>query len=360
MADEIDPESKTEEASPKRREDARRQGQIPFSSELVGATTLLAGVVGLANFGAPLGAAMLGIFRHDLPRIVHAEFETADVQFLFTRTTITILVALLPILGAMVAGGFAASVIQAGFQITPERLEWKLDRLNPVTGFSRLVSFSSAMKGFLAVLKVVAVATVAYVVVTGRASVISGLSRDRVDGAAFSAWVVITRLAIALAAAAFVISLIDTIYQRRKFEIELRMSKQEVKEELKESEGDPLLKGRMRQLARERARRKMLAEVPKATVVITNPTHYAVALRYEAETDLAPVLVAKGTGAVAETIMRLARAHGIPLVERPPLARALHAGVREGQPIPAVLFRAVAELIAFVYRLRGITNSVPR
>jgi flagellar biosynthesis protein FlhB len=360
VADDIDPESKTEDASPKRREDARRQGQIPFSSELVGATTLLAGVVALANFGAPLGGAMLGIFRDDLPRIAHGQFTAADVQTLFTRIVVAVLVALLPVLGAMVAGGVAASVVQAGFQITPERLEWKLDRLDPVAGFGRLFSFGSVMKGLLAVMKVVAVAAVAYVIVTGRAGVIAGLARDTVGGAAFASWTVVTKLAVALAAAAFLISLVDTVYQRRKFENSLRMTKQEVKEELKESEGDPQLKARMRQLARERAKRKMLAEVPKATVVITNPTHYAVALRYNAATDLAPVLVAKGTGAVAETIMRLARTHGVPLVERPPLARALHAGVREGQPIPAVLFRAVAELIAFVYRLRGLANSAPR
>ena len=360
MADDIDPESKTEDASPKRREDARRRGQIPFSSELVGATTLLAGVVALANFGAPLGGTIVGIFRDDFPQAFHSEFSPADVQDLLTRTVVSVLAALLPILGSMVAGGVAASVVQAGFQITPERLEWKLDRLDPVAGFGRLFSFSSVMKGLLAVLKVFAVAIVAYVVVTGRAGVITGLARDTVEGAALSAWTVITKLAVTLAAAAFLISLIDTIYQRRKFEMALRMTKQEVKDELKESEGDPQLKGRMRQIARERAKRKMLAEVPKATVVITNPTHYAVALRYNPATDLAPVLVAKGTGAVAESILKLARIHGVPLVERPPLARAIYAGVREGQPIPAVLFRAVAELIAFVYRLRGLTNSAPR
>lgn len=360
MAEDVDPESKTEDASPKRRDDARRQGQVPFSAELVGATVLLAGIVALANRGKPLGLAMLAIFRDDLPKAFHGDFSALDAQILLTRTTVTVLAALAPILGVMVAAGIAAGVVQAGFQITPERLEWKLDRLDPTAGFGRLFSFASVVKGFLGILKVIAVAVVAYVVIAGRAGLVTGMSRDSLGGATVTAWGLVGRLAVALAAAAFLISLIDYVYQRRRFETSLRMTKQEVKEELKESEGDPQQKGRMRQIARERAKRKMLAEVPKATVVITNPTHYAVALRYNGGLDLAPVLVAKGTGAVAEKILNLARASGVPVVERPPLARLLYKSVREGQPIPALMFRAVAELIAFVYRLRGAPLSAPR
>ncbi len=353
MAEDVDPESKTEEASPKRREDARKQGQIPFSAELVGAVVLLASVLALANLGKPLGEAMLNVFRHDLPKAFRGDFTALDAQVLFARTAITVLTALLPILGVMLAAGVAAAVAQAGFQITPERLELKFDRLDPTSGFGRLFSFASVVKGLLAILKVTAVAVVAYVVIDGRYGLITGLGRDRVPGAAVTAWSIVTRLAVYLAAAAVLIALIDYVYQRQRFETQLRMTKQEVKEELKESEGDPQLKARMRQVARERARRKMLQAVPKATVVITNPTHYAVALRYEAATDAAPVVVAKGAGAFAERIMALARTSGVPVLERPPLARALFKGVREGQPIPAVLFRAVAELIALVYRLRA-------
>lgn len=360
MAENADPESKTEDASPKRREDARRQGQIPFSAEFVGAAVLLAGVVALANFGKPLGETMLGIFRDDIPKAFRGEFTTLDAERLLTRTTITVLVALMPVFGIMVATGIAASVIQVGFQITPERLEWKLDRLDPTAGFGRLFSLGSAVKGLLGVLKVLAVASVAYLVVSGRVGLLMGLSRGNLGSATVTAWGLVARLAITLAAAALLIALIDYVYQRRRFENSLRMTKQEVKEELKESEGDPQLKARIRQIARERAKRKMLAEVPKATVVITNPTHYAVALRYNSGTDLAPVLVAKGAGPIAETILKLARSSGVPVVERPPLARTLYKTVREGQPIPAVLFRAVAELIAFVYRLRGGSVSAPR
>lgn len=354
MAEDTDPESKTEDASPKRREDARRQGQIPFSTELVGAAVLLAGVLGLASYGKPLGEAMLGVFRHDIPRAFRGDFTPLDAQMLIARLAFVALTALAPLMGILLAAGIASSVAQAGFQITPERLEWKLDRLDPTQGFGRLFSMASLVKGGLGILKVLAVAGVAYFVIDGRIGVIVGLSRDRVGGAVFSAWSLVTRLTIYLAAAAVVISFIDYFYQRRRFENQLRMTKQEVKEELKESDGNPEVKGRMRQMARERAKRKMLKEVPKATVVITNPTHYAVALRYDGTKDAAPVLVAKGAGAFAKRIMQLARENGVPVLERPPLARALYKSVKEGQPIPALLFRAVAELIALVYRLRGV------
>ncbi|QEL13318.1 flagellar biosynthesis protein FlhB [Limnoglobus roseus] len=353
MAEDTDPESKTEDASPKRREDARKQGQIPFSAELVGAAVLLAGIIALSSFGKPLGEAMLGVFRHDIPQAFRGDLTAVDVQMLIARLTLVALSALLPILGILLAAGVATSVVQAGFQITPERLEWKFDRLNPVSGFGRLFSFASVVKGGLGILKVLAVGGVAYFIVVSRVGVITSLGHGTVGGAVVASWGLVTRLALYLAAAAVLISIIDYVYQRRRFETQLRMTKQEVKEEAKESDGDPQLKARMRQIGRERAKRKMLSEVPKATVVITNPTHYAVALRYDTTRDAAPVLVAKGAGAFAERIRQLARESGVPVMERPPLARALYKSVKEGQPIPALLFRAVAELIALVYRLRG-------
>jgi flagellar biosynthetic protein FlhB len=167
------------------------------------------------------------------------------------------------------------------------------------------------------------------------------------------AWDLVLRLGLYLVGAMALIAAVDYFYQRRRFEISLRMTKQEVKDELKQDEGDPQQKARMRQIARERMKRKMLQSVPKATVVITNPTHYAVALRYNPG-DPAPVVVAKGAGVFALKIRDLARTHGVPIVERPALARGIYAAVKEGQPIPAVLFRAVAEVLAFIFRLRGV------
>jgi flagellar biosynthesis protein FlhB len=353
VADEVDQESKTEDPTPRRREEARRQGQVPFSAELVGSLVVLAGVIGLTNFGPDVWSAMLNVFRHDLPRAFQPEFDTTAAAEIVARTTGRLLAALLPFFGALLAVGIVVSVAQVGFQINTEKLSPDFDKLNPANGVTRLFSTSALVKGLLTLLKVGALALVAYIVLEGRAGIITSLSRDRLAGAAPAAWAVVMRLALYLTAAVALVAVLDYFYQRYRFEQSLRMTKEEVKRELKEEDGDPQIKARMRQLARERAKRKMLTEVPKATVVVTNPTHYAVALRYDPTRDDAPVVVAKGAGAFAKRIADVARKNGVVVVERPPLARALHAGVKEGKPIPGPLFRAVAEVLAFVYRLRG-------
>jgi flagellar biosynthetic protein FlhB len=353
VADEADNESKTEDPTPRRREEARRQGQVPFSAELVGSVVLLAGVIGITNLGPAIGTAMSDVFRHDLPRLFHAEFGTEDARILIGRVAARMLLAMAPLFGVLMAVGIAASLAQVGFQINTEKLEPKFDKLNPATGWQRLFSMAAVVRGLLTVLKVVALAVVAYVVLEPRAGVVTTISRDRLAGAVPAAWALVLRLAVYLSAAVALVAVIDYVYQRRKFEQSLRMTKQELKEEMKQEEGDPMIKGRIRQLQRERSRRKMLSEVPKATVVVTNPTHYAVALRYDAGRDAAPVVVARGTGPFAKRIAELARDNGVTVVERPTLARALYSGVKEGQPIPGPLFRAVAEVLAFVYRLRG-------
>lgn len=353
MAEDVDPESKTEDPSPRRREEARKQGQIPFSAELVGAAVLLAAVVGLIYFGGDIGRTMLDVVRTDLRQLGHAELTPLGAQELIGRVTVRALAALAPLFGALLAAGMAASVLQVGLQFTPEKLELKPDRLNPAEGAKRLFSTAALVKGGLGLLKVAAIGGVAYWVLEGRSGAILALGRQQLGGSVVVAWDLVLRLGLYLVGAMALIAAVDYFYQRRRFEVGLRMTKQEVKDELKQEEGDPQLKARIRQLARERMKRRMLQSVPKATVVITNPTHYAVALRYDAG-DPAPVVVAKGAGVFARRIRELARKHGVPLVERPVLARGLYAGVKEGQPIPGVLFHAVAEVLAFIYRLRGV------
>jgi flagellar biosynthetic protein FlhB len=357
MADETDPESKTEDPTPRRREEARKQGQVPFSNELVGAAVTLAGIVGLDAFGRAIGDTMLDVFRTDLPQLFRAELTPSAAQQLIGGAMLTLLLALAPLFALMVAVGVAASAIQAGFQITPERLELKFEKLNPATGFGRLFSLAAVVKGLLAVLKVAAIATVAYLIVEGRAGVIGTLDRNNLGGAVAASWALIIRLGLYLTAAVAVVAALDYVYQRRRFEKGLMMTKEELKREIKQDDGDPQMKHRMRQMSRERMRRqKMLAEVPTATVVVTNPTEYAVALRYVAGRDLAPTVVARGKGALAVRVVAAAREAEVPVLERPPLARALYAGVRDGQAVPQELFAAVAEVIAFLYKLKGITR----
>jgi flagellar biosynthetic protein FlhB len=327
VAEDVDREAKTEDPTPRRREEARRQGRVPFSAELVGSLVTLAGVLGLVYFGSELWGVMLNVFRHDLPRAFRPDLDAAAAADLFARAAARLLSALLPMFGAVIAVAVAASVAQVGFQINTEKLAPDFDKLNPANGVSRLFSVAALVRGGLTLLKVAALGVVAYLVLRGRGGVVLALHRDRLAGAAPAVWAVVMRLAQYLAGAVALIAVLDYLYQRYQFEQALRMTKEEVKRELKEEDGDPQIKARIRQLARERSRRKMLSAVPTATVVVTNPTHYAVALRY--------------------------RRSGVTVLERPPLARALY-GVKEGQPIPAALFRAVAEVLAFVYRLRGL------
>lgn len=353
MAEEVDEESKTEDPTPRRREEARRQGQVPFSAELVGSLVVLAGVIGLMNIGPDVWAAMINVFRNDLTRAFHADFDSAAAAELIARTASRLLAALLPLFGILLAVGIASSVAQVGFQINTEKLSPDLNKLNPASGAKRLFSVGALVKGGLTILKLIALAVVAYVVLEPRGGVITTFSRDRLAGAAPALWEIVMKLALYLTGAVALVAVLDYFYQRYKFEQSLRMTKEELKRELKEEDGDPQIKARMRQLARERSRRKMLNEVPKATVVVTNPTHYAVALRYDAGRDDAPVVVARGAGAFAKRIVAEARKSGVVVIERPTLARAIYGSVKEGSAIPGPLFKAVAELLAFVYKLRG-------
>lgn len=352
MAEEVDDESKTEDPTPRRREEARRQGQVPYSAELVGSLVLVGGVLALRYIGPNIWDTFIGVFRYDLPRVFRSDFGPAEAVELMARTGLRALGALLPFFGLLLAIGVGASVAQVGFQLNTEKLEPNFDKLNPANGLGRLFSGAAVVRGLLTVAKVLALAVVAYVVLDGRGGLIASLGTGRLAGAAPVAWALVNRLALYLSGAVALVAIFDYAYQRHRFEMSLRMTKEELKQELKQEEGDPLIKARIRQIARERTKRKMLTEVPKATVVVTNPTHYAVALRYNADRDSAPVVVAKGKGPLAKRIARLARDSGVPVVERPPLARALHA-LREGQPIPGALFRAVAEVLAFVMKLRA-------
>lgn len=353
MSDEPDDESKTEDPTPRRREEARKAGQVPFSAELVGALVLLSGIVGFGWFGESIGSALSGAFRHDLRRSVVTELPREEAEWMMRYGFLRMIAVLLPLFGVALVVGVTASVAQVGFQINTEKLGADFEKLNPAKGFQRLFSLGALVKGGLTIMKIVALALISYWIIEQRGGLVANLSRQKLVGATVTAWALVLRLATYLAAAIAGIALIDYLYQRNKFEKSLRMTKQELKEELKQEDGDPHIKGRFRQIARDRATRKMLREIPKATVVVTNPTHYSVALRYDSERDAAPVVVAKAVGATALRIRKLARDAGVPIVERPPLARALYAGVKEGKQVPTALFRAVAEVLAFVYRMRG-------
>jgi flagellar biosynthetic protein FlhB len=346
-------QDRTEPASPRRREELRKQGQVAFSPDLGGGLLLLAAVVMLLVLGPDMMGMIRDTIRSELSHCYHPELGTGEAEQLLSGAFVHYVRIVGLFFGALLVVAFFAGVVQVGFHITPERLELNFDKINPVTGLGKLFSLAALVKGFFAILKIVALSILVYLVVRSRSWVFPVLSKGGVGHAAAQGWTITIRLALYLAAAFALLGIADFVYQKMRFEKSIRMTKQELKEELKREEGDPQLKVRRRQLHRENLRRKMLAEVPKATVVITNPTHVAIAVYYERGKVPAPRVLAKGVGVLAKRIVELARNHAVPVVERAPLARALYRAVDIEREIPPQLFQAVAEVLVFIYRLRN-------
>lgn len=349
-------QTRTEQPTPRRREEARAEGQVAFSGDLSTGLMLFCGVAALAIVGPAIAMGLYQATRSDLLHAVGADLDPLQAQHLFMGIWRRGLGMIGFFLAALVAAGLAIPMLQVGFQITPGMLGWRLDRLSPAKGWQRLLSAAAAVKGLAAVLKVAAIAGVAWWMLRGRGPEIVGLGEAPIVGAASQGWRLVIQLGLAIAGALVVIGLADYAFQRWRFEQSLRMTRQELKEELKREEGDPLVKARIRKLQREAAKKRMMQDVPTATVVLTNPTHLAVALRYEAGAMAAPRVVAKGAGFIAQRIAELARQHGVPVLERKPLAQALFKAVHVGQEIPAALYMVVAEVLAHVYRLRGMVR----
>lgn len=351
MAEERDDADRTEEPSQRRLEQARERGQVASSREpghvlLLGCGLLLTLWAGpwsaerlarslravLAAAGAPPGSAVAG---------------SMDLVAALGDALVVPLLWLLALFAAALAGPF----LQGSVVWSTQPLAPKLERISPVAGLRRLVSLSTLVELAKGLLKLAIVTTAALVVLRALAPEL-GVLVELAPAALLERLVEAAgRLLGVVLAALLVLAAVDVLWQRLQHHRQLRMTRQEVKEELKESEGDPIVKQKLRQLRLERARRRMMAEVPKATVVVTNPTHYAVALRYDSATMAAPKLVAKGVDTLALAIRDLARRHGVPVVENPPLARALYAALEPGDTITPAHYQAVAELVAYVYRI---------
>jgi len=352
MAEEFN-QSRTEAPTQRRREEARQQGQVAVSRELSSGLLLLAGAGALWLGGAALAGGLLNALRLDLLGIHHSDFspeQTRDVfAVMFQRAAG--LVGF--IVGFLLVVGVAVSALQSGVQFFPELALPRWERLSWANGWSRMVSLASGVRGLAAILKLGAVAGLTYWVLRGRLPQISSLCECPLTSVAVQAWNLVLHLALAIAAALVVVGLLDYLFQRWRHEQSIMMSRQELKDEVKREEGDPMLRARVRKLQREMNRRRMLEDVPRATVVITNPTHLAIAIRYERGTMPAPKVVAKGAGFLAQRIAERARRHAVPVVERQAVARALYKAVNVGQEIPTALYHAVAEVLAYVYKLRG-------
>jgi flagellar biosynthetic protein FlhB len=351
MAEESDLE-KTEPASPRRLEQAREEGQVPQSRELSGFLVLIAGTGGLWLAGAWLGGRIGGAVSRGLTFDRAAAFDAALLPVLFMEQAGAALAAIGPLLLILVLAALAGPLLLGGFNFSSRALAPDWTRLDPVKGFGRMFSLHSIGELVKGILKATLVGgVVAWVVLREQDQVFALIGQPVESGLrALGATLLLSTLII-VASMAFIVAL-DVPFQLWQYQRRLRMSKEEVRKEMKETEGDPQLKARIRSQQREMARRRMMAAVPTAQVVVTNPTHFAVALAYD-ESMPAPRVVAKGRGAIAQKIREVARQHGVPLLEAPPLARALYAHTELDQTIPPALFRAVAEVMAYVYQLNA-------
>lgn len=355
MADERD-EERTEPATPRRREEARGRGQVARSADLSSAVILLAAVLALQFLGRPLTGGIFASAVAVLEGLAVVDGDPAALLGHFGGAFGAVLLGFLPFVGIVLAAAIAANLAQVGFLFTSSPLAPDLDRLNPVAGLGRLFSLRGLVRLVAGLLKLAAVGVVVFWTLWAervRLVELSGRGFEQIAGIAVDLMLTLSlRAALALLA----IALLDYAFQKWQHERDLRMSKQEVREELRRYEGDPRIRERRRALQQQLALQRMMLGVPRATVVITNPTHLAVAIRYEKSMD-APLVVAKGAEQLARRIRETALDHGIPIVERKDLARALYRSAEVGQSIPPDLYQAVAEILAYVYRLKGFATA---
>ncbi len=357
MADDSDLE-RTEPASSRRLEQARAEGNVPRSREFATLAVLLASVGVIAFLGLFMFRGLRRVMQNTLT------FGTADVATpsMMGRNLMDAgmdgILLYLPMAGTVVFAAVAANVLISGWVLSSKVLEFNLTKLNPITGLGRLFSWNSVVELVKALMKGGLIAGVAGWMIWHQRDEILTLSVEPLD-AAMAHFGQITLVTFLAAASAFgVIVLFDVPFQLWQYHRNLRMTKEEIRQESKEMEGDPQIKARIRSLQREAARRRMMQAVPKADVVVTNPMHFAVALKYEEGRMAAPLVVAKGSQLVAERIKELARENRVPIVEAPPLARALHRHAEVGEVIPGALFTAVAQVLAYVYQLNKSMNPV--
>lgn len=346
---------RTEKATPKRREEARKKGRVARSREIPSAMVLLAGLSALSFSGTFMFHHLRSFMAQSLSRIGTKGLDGALVQSLGYEFVGSLLFILAPVLAAVTAVSLLSNYIQVGNLFAVELVKPDLARINPAKGLGRLFSRQSLVEFLKSIFKIAIVGLVVYSTLRSEVARILLLTGEDAGGLLHFISSVSFSIFLKAALAILLLAGLDYAFQRWSYEKELRMTKQEMKEEFKQVEGDPLIKSRIRSIQKELARRRMMAEVPKADVVITNPIHLAVALSYRSKEMEAPQVVAKGAGFVAERIKEVARSHEIPLVENKPLAQVLFKTVQIGQTIPVALYQAVADVLAYVYRLKGKT-----
>ena len=344
---------KTEKATPKKRQDSRKKGQVAKSQDINTAINMIAVFAVLALMGSYMYEQIIGLMIDFFQNRMLEEITAGNIEVMLLDILKMMGLTLAPVLAIAVVAGVLSNVMQVGFMFSPESIQFKLDKLDPIKGAKRIFSIRALVELLKSILKISIVGFVAFYVLFKRMDEIMVLTQISVSEAMVVLVDISLKVGLYAAVALFCIAILDYMYQKFDFEKNIRMSKQDIKDEYKNSEGDPLIKSKIKQKQRQMAMSRMMQEVPNADVVITNPTHFAIALKYDENKADAPLVVAKGVDFVAQKIKYIAKENEVVMVENRPLARALYDQTEVGQAIPEEFFKAIAEILAFVYKTKG-------
>ena len=348
---------KTEEPSQRRLEKAREEGQVARSRELSTFAMLLAGGAGLWMMGSTFSNDLIALLRRGLTWDTDLAFNSKLLIPHLYSLSMEALIDFAPLLGLLLLTALFSPLLMNGWMFSPKALQPQFSRISPASGIGRMFSTHSLVELGKAIAKSILVGGIGALVIWMSRDEVMELATEPLVQAIPHLGTIMWQCFLAIMGGLLLIAMIDVPFQLWEHNKKLRMTKEEVRQEAKESEGDPHVKGRIRSMQREMARRRMMSEIPKADVVVTNPTHYAVALRYAEDGMRAPIVVAKGTHLLAAKIREIATEHNVPILEAPPLARALYTHVELEHSIPEALYIAVAEVLAYVYQLRTYKQS---
>lgn len=350
MAEESDQE-KTEEPTAKRLEDARKKGQIARSKELGTTGVLVASAAAMLMFGDTLGKKLLEVMSSQFSLDRDDAFDPTKMFTVFGDVIMHIAAPLVGIFALILVAAFVSNSLLGGINFSWEAMAPKLSKMSPLKGFKRMFGPQAAVELIKSILKVAVVASVAILLINTFLLDILYLSLEDLPGNTYDASELLAWIFLGLCCSTIVISIVDVPFQKWNHNKQLKMTKQEIKDEYKSTEGNPEIKGRIRQTQREISQRRMMAEVPTADVVVTNPTHYSVAIKYDTEKSNAPFVVAKGADLIAMHIRKIAKEREVPMIETPMLTRSIYYTTDINQEIPEQLFVAVAQVLAYVYQL---------
>ncbi|WP_445667466.1 flagellar biosynthesis protein FlhB [Paenibacillus sp. FSL H8-0034] len=349
-------QEKTEPASPKKRQESREKGQVAKSMELPAAFILFFCFLSFYIFGGYMKSQLTLVFRSIFYDYLLMDITTANVNLLFQQLFMQSIMIIVPVLMVAMVTAIFSNYLQIGVMFTGDPLKMKFSKLNPIEGAKKIFSARTLVDFVKSVLKMSIIGYVVYDTLWAEKSSLMELARLPLENIFVFMASVTLKLGLKIGLILIVLALFDYMYQKYEFEKSIKMSKQDIKDEYKKSEGDPLIKGKIREKQRRMAMQRMMQEVPKADVVITNPTHFAVALKYDSNNMQAPTVIAKGTEYIALKIKQIAKENRIVTIENKPLARTLYAQVEIGEAIPADMFQAVAEVLAYVYKMKGKAN----